>query len=385
MKSALFLQSAVQDPYRIYNEMLITHPVFYDDSNKLWAVYSYEFCKAVLSHPGAHIPLLNTAGLNDYAFAIIGKLPRFKNPPDHTTLRKIATALFHSRKAVCISSLTSELLLRQKGTKEINWVELVAKQLPALSILQSFSFSPADSLFIAERIGCLVNFTLPNKTEDQLKEINTVSREIYNRVEWHISYTNPINSLIDTLVADTNFSKEGIVGMCVSNLIGLLIQSYDAGRGLLSNALYHLLLNKTLYGQVFTNKSELSKFVVEILRFDPPVQHTRRRMSENILLGNKEISKEAILLVILAAANRDKKQFVSPNSLDWERKNNADHLTFGFGHHACIASDFVRQLTTESLFYLFNQHPFVTLESTDVEYETFANLRLPKKLLISLT
>jgi hypothetical protein len=60
--------------------MLSTSPVFWDEKNKLWAIYSYADCRRILTDPSAQIPALNNRNLNEYALLISGKLARLNNP-----------------------------------------------------------------------------------------------------------------------------------------------------------------------------------------------------------------------------------------------------------------------------------------------------------------
>jgi cytochrome P450 len=385
MKPVLFLQSEVENPYLIYKEMLLANPVYRDDANNIWAVYSYENCKSVLNNPLALIPPMNNAGLNEYALAIAGKLARFSNPPYHAIAKQTALAIFQSMKHVPVSEILNELLHHNTDKGKINWVDAVCKQLPVRSILKGFDFTQNDCEFITGCIGQLVKIMQPNKTEAQVKGINDVSQKIYNIVEKHISNSDSLNAVIDNLAANTKCTNEEILSLCISNLTGLMTQTYDACRGLLSNGLLHYLNNKNLYRYIINDKDQLKKFVIETLRYDPPVHNTRRVAAENILLNNTEIKKGEMILVVLAAANRDEQYFANANTFDIERSNNAAHLTFGAGPHACIASHFATQIATEILFWLFNKYPNSNLLSANIEYEAIVNGRLPKSIIISLT
>jgi cytochrome P450 len=385
MKSVLFLQSEVENPYSVYEEMLLANPIYRDDANNIWAVYSYENCKAVLNNPAALIPPMNNSGLNEYAITIAGKLTRFSNPPHHAVTKKIAMAVFQSMKPVSISEILKVLLHDNTNDGKINWVDAVCKQLPVLSILKGFAFSQTDCEFIIGSIGQLIKIMQPSKTEEQVKGINDVSEKVYGIVEEHICNSNSLSTIMNSIVTDTNYTKQEILSLCVSNLTGLMMQSYDASRGLLSNSLLQYLNNKKLYQHISNDKEQLNKFIIETIRYDPPVHNTRRVAAENILLNNIEIKEGEIILVVLAAANRDEQHFANANIFDIERNNNAEYLTFGAGAHACVASHFATQMVTETLFCLLTSYSNINLLSADIEYEPIINGRLPKSIIISLT
>jgi len=81
-----FLQSGVEAPFKLYETMLSANPVYWDNENKLWAIYSYENCKAILSNTSAHIPAINLNnkdGLNEYALLMTDQFVRLSNGIQH--------------------------------------------------------------------------------------------------------------------------------------------------------------------------------------------------------------------------------------------------------------------------------------------------------------
>src|SRR5258705_11818923 len=103
MIPTLFLQSEMQKPYELYETMLREHPVYWDSINKLWAIYSYEDCKALLCNSLAHIPAPghnSKDGLNEHALLITGKLARLSNGVQHEMAKQIAVLLFDNMKTI---------------------------------------------------------------------------------------------------------------------------------------------------------------------------------------------------------------------------------------------------------------------------------------------
>src|SRR5439155_17077029 len=105
MIPVLFLHSAVQDPYQVYQAMLAQNPIYRDESNRLWAVYLYEACKAILHNENALIPVVNPQnkdGLNEFAMLISGQLVRLSNSMEHSVNRQVALHLYNKMKTVVI-------------------------------------------------------------------------------------------------------------------------------------------------------------------------------------------------------------------------------------------------------------------------------------------
>ena len=384
MVPALFLQSDVTDPYALYSKQLAEHPVYRDEESGVWAVYSYALCRQLLAADAGMIPPVATEGLNEYALAITGRLVRLSNGPGHAVARQSAMLLFQSRLPVSTRDILPGLLPRQPGGLEIDWVESVGKKLPVLHLLAGFAISREDGLFIAGHMDTLVKLMAPVKTDAQVAAVNALSAEIYTRLERHIRNNAVLMEVVGAVVAGCGISEEEGLALCISNLAGLLVQSYDACRGILSNALLHFLRNPGLAPLKDRNMDYWLQAVTEVFRFDPPVHHTRRVAGEDIGAGYGIIKKGQTILLVLAAANRDAGQFANPDKYNPARPNNSTHLGFGFGAHMCAAKAFSTQLATEALQYLFEQYSSVRLLKEAIAYEPLANLRIPKRMAISL-
>jgi cytochrome P450 len=382
MNSTLFLQSDVSDPYLVYKKILQNNPVYWDDTNKIWAIYSYEDCVSILKNPKAEIPSINANNeqkLNKKALEILNNLTRLSNGIQHEVSKEIAMLLFSKMKSVDINSIISNLIKSNFSENKIDWVNSVCKKLPVLVVLKSFGFKEKDSEFISNQIESLVKIMLPQKTEIQIKSINEISSAIFSIVEKQLSLLNFYESLSFKISKPNSLSLDEIKTISISNLIGLFIQSFDAGRGILSNSLFQVLNHKT-----FSSKTEIEKSVIETLRFDPPIHNTRRIATEDIIIGESLIKKSDSILIVFASANRDSEKFENPINFDIDRSNNNENLTFGIGGHMCLAKHFSIQLATDALWFLFDNYKTIQLLENNIQYEPMINARLPKTIWISL-
>ncbi|MFQ6603483.1 cytochrome P450 [Flavobacterium sp. C3NV] len=380
MTSTLFLLSNVQDPYSIYKSMMDKNPIHWDDENKTWAIYSYEYCIEVLKNPNAFIPAINLNNepqLNKHAVDILTNLTRLSNGIEHTINREIASLLFSNLQSVGINTIVSQLIKNDLIENKIDWINAVCKKLPVLVVLKSFGFTDNDCEFVLNKIETLVKIMLPNKTEEQVKLINEITEEIFSMVEKQLSRLDFYNPLLNKISESEVLSLDEIKIKTISNLIGLMIQSYDAGRGILSNSLLQIIKHKT-----FADRTTIEKSVIETLRFDPPIHNTRRIANADIALGETIIKKGEKIFIVIAAANRDSEKFENESNFDIERFNNNENLTFGIGGHQCLAKYFSINLATEVLWFLFNEYKTVTLLDNNIEYEPMINARLPKSIWI---
>ena len=359
MSSTLFLQSEVVDPYSVYKLALDKNPVYWDETNKIWDIYSYEFCVQILKNSQAEIPIINPNNeqkLNELSLEILTTLTRLSNGIQHEISKEIAILLFSNLKSVDQNQIIEELFQNNVVENKIEWINSICKKLPILVLLKSFGFEEKDCNFISMAIEPFSKIVLPKKTEEQVQSINETSEKMFSIVEKHLSALPFYKSLLIKISDQYNLSTEKIISMTVSNFIGLCIQSFDACRGILSNSLLQIIQNKSL-----SDKIQIEKLVLETLRFDPPIHNTRRIAAQDFYIGESLIKKDDSILVVLASANRDANKFENAINFDMERINNAENLTFGIGGHMCLAKYFSINLGTEALFYLANQYKTITL------------------------
>lgn len=265
MVNVLFRQSEVEDPYAFYAQMVSEQPIYFDSANKIWAVYSYTACQRMLKAEFAYIPDPNQAvkaQLSASARLIAEHVIRLQNPPQHGITRPVVLPLFEQVRPVNTPALLDAIFANQECS--FDWVTVIAKRLPTQALLVSFGFVPETAERLLSLLDVLVKIMLSGKSEDMLQIVNSAADEAYPLVEQHIIRTPNLWSLVE------NESKhEAVLQVMTANLIGLLIQSYDAGRGILSNTLLQ-------YSRQAKSGSGYNNLVVETLRYDPPVHNTRR-------------------------------------------------------------------------------------------------------------
>lgn len=366
MENVLFLQSEVSDPYSLYEIMLHDRPVHYDPLNKLWAIYSFADCHSILNSSTAIIPKSKHLFSNesDEVKYIIHHLARLSNPPIHTAARKATASLMMRWKKPDTASLLHYLIGEPRKPCHIDWVQEVCKKLPALALLKGFNFSSPEIEVILPQIESLTMMMMPSRSVQQNTALNEAVATI-------------IKSIDSFVLRNFNMTGAEELNLYSANLIGLLIQSYDAGRGLLSNALLQLVKSNRPSGM---NIEEIDRVVKETLRYDPAVHNTRRTLTEAMTIQGQPIPAGENLLLVLAAANRDPKQFKDSATFNPLRSENIPYLTYGAGIHHCMAEHFSIHLTTTALHYLFTKYDLIQLEEQQIHYEPKVNVRLPVRI-----
>ncbi len=369
MNSNTILNWDNTDHKEIYIRQLKNDPLYWNEDLNCWVTYSYNFCKAILLNNDAQIPglaLENDSLLNDKAKLLIKKLTRLRNNEQHHDARQAALLIYQNMKSVSVAKLLENLLSNVK-TNEFDWVATVCKQLPLLIILKGLGFDDDDCVFVTDHIPFLVKIMSPNKTESDVIAINRVINKFY--------------AISEKYIHSVNEDEDKVTELFVCNLIGLFIQCYDVGRGILTNTLLNLV---HYYHNQKPHLTDIKKMVIETLRFDPPVHNTRRIAINDILIGGELIKAGQSILIVMAAANLDQSIFKDPELYNPARNNNDQHLTFGIGAHNCLAKHLTIDMAAETCSFLIEKYRHISIPQQELKYEPQLNVRLVKELMINL-
>ena len=356
-------------PTAIYLKQLKEQPLYHDSNLKMWVACSYGYCKALLLDENAHVPepfIDDNGPMNNEMKLLLRNLARISNDRKHQASRGAAMSIYDSISKVNVSDVLGQLLKGINTNDGFDWVEVVGKQLPILVILKGLGFNDEDKAYIITKLAALVSVMAPSKTVEDIETLNPVISKFY--------------AIAERYALVNGFSTDALM---ISNLLGLFIQCYDAGRGLLCNVLLTLSrFNNRELGK--TDNEFYNKLVTETLRRYPPVHNTRRVAVKDISLGGETIKAEETVLIVLAAANLDSRIFTNPEKFDLQRDNNDDNLTFGLGSHNCIAKYLSIGMATDTCSFLVDNYSVITILQKEFAYESQLNVRLMKQLMVSL-
>jgi cytochrome P450 len=113
--------------------------------------------------------------------------------------------------------------------------------------------------------------------------------------------------------------------------IAVMVQAYDATATLIGNAL--AAARATRVG------TTVDGLLAETLRFDPPARVMRRVCVASSAVGALTVDTGTLIMVDIAAANRDPAVFAAPDDLDPARTDVERHLAFGTGIRPCPGRD----------------------------------------------
>jgi cytochrome P450 len=127
-----------------------------------------------------------------------------------------------------------------------------------------------------------------------------------------------------------------------ANAAILLFGGIETTEGMIATLLFHLLGDASLRDAVADDRSLLPAAVEESLRLEPAAAVVDRYTTRETELGGAAIPERALVVVSLAAANRDPAAYDDPDAFRLDRPPGRSNLAFAAGPHVCLGMHLAR-------------------------------------------
>jgi len=369
------------DPYPFYARLRAEEPVcpvMLPDKRTAWIVTRYDDAVAVLKDERFAKDRFKTLTPEQIAKQPwIPKMfmPLVRNmldldPPDHTRLRALVHKAFTPRLVEemreRVQTLTDELLDAVEARGRMDLIRDYAVPLPTTIIAQMLGVDPADRHRFHRWTSAIVSSTnsrwgmlliLPKG----IAFLRFIRRLIKAR------RADPRDDLTTALVqaeeAGEKLSEDELVAM----IFVLLVAGHETTVNLIGNGMLALLEHTDQLEKLRNDPALIKSAVEELLRYASPVETgTERFAREDVTIGSVTIPRGALVLVALASADRDERQFENPDTLDIKRES-SKHLAFGQGVHYCLGAPLARLEGQIAISTLIRRFPELRLEVAPAE------------------
>lgn len=138
----------------------------------------------------------------------------------------------------------------------------------------------------------------------------------------------------------------------MSNTAVLLFGGIETTEGMIANLFLHLLADPELLAAVRDTPELLDAAIEESLRMEPAAATVDRYATRDVTIGGVEIRRGDLVVVSLAAANRDPAVFTDPDRFDPRRHDLRKQLAFAQGPHVCVGLHLARLQTRSAALQL---------------------------------
>lgn len=307
-------------------------------------------------------------------------------PPDHTRYRKTVSAVFTSRAVAALRdrveqtafSLLDELALEtgpSGGSRVVDIVGRYCSQLPVAIISDILGVPERDRgrvLEFGEAAAPSLDVGLPWRQYRRVQE-GLASFNLWLAGHLGQLRRNPGYDLMSQLIqagesgsAETYLDENELYA--IAGLV--LAAGFETTVNLLGNGI-RMLLDSPEQLDTLRRRPELWPTAVEeILRLESPVQLTARMALNDVDIAGTRINRDEVVVVYLAAANRDPAVFANPHHFDIERSNAGKHLAFSGGRHFCLGAALARAEGEVGLRAFFERFPEVRAAGAGTRRDT---------------
>jgi cytochrome P450 len=340
------------DPYRFYHLLREAEPVH--RSLGMWVLTRYADVLKVLRDRTFLVGLtprqierqadkLGVVG-HDPFLTLARQSIVFTDNPYHTHLRRIVGQAFTPQRLETFDPIIEQeldkLLDELKEHDEFDAISAFATQLPLRVLCRKLGVEPSMWSTIAawtKGLRFLLEPSLLKRSDFARVQEILNDYEHYLRALIASRRADPGDDMISEWIAagtDEDFLTE-------DELIHAFMLSFIAGhetsKGLIGNGLAALVDHPDQMDILRANPELMNGAVLEVMRWNAPLQQTKRWATEPAVVGDMKIEPGDIMLLCLGAANRDPEQFPDPDRFDVTRKTHT-HLGFGFGMHICLGA-----------------------------------------------
>jgi cytochrome P450 len=283
----------------------------------------------------------------------------FRDPPDHTRLRRLVGAAFTPRQAerlrASIAHLVDQTLdaLADAGAdgSPVDLQALLATRLPIAVIGSLVGVPPGDWVSLRPAMSALLKVVEIGISQQEWEEADRGALELRDYFSGLVAdrRTSPRDDLASTLVAAHDATAagrgpddDGLTGdELLQTLTFLFMAGVDTMTNLLTNGTSALLAHPEQAARLRSDPALAPHAVEEVLRYDPPVQFLGRVAAADTHLGGAQLTPGDLVMAMLGAANRDPARFTAPAVFDIARTGTTV-LSFGGGIHFCLGAPLAR-------------------------------------------
>jgi cytochrome P450 len=357
-----------RDPYPTYARLREESPVHYSEEHNFWFISRYADVTAVL-RDWRHFSSAFGVDIDDTGSHFGEGNFLEEDPPLHDVHRNVirkefTPAQLRQQLEATIRTEAGRLLDEIEGHNSVDFARDFAWKLAITVASALLGLRPGDrdelrdlAFVFAEREAGLAR--VPDKAivgADRLREYLAEMLRERRRA--------PGNDVL-SLIANAELA-EGPIGPAA---LGLTFILYDAAvetsASSITNGLWLLSRHPDQRRWLATHPEHIGAAFEEIVRYESPVQSTKRRVLADVVVGGVEIPAGASVVLLLGAANRDERRFPGAEAFDVRREAQRN-LAFGEGIHHCIGAPVARLEGPLALAEVLRRDPEYVLEGAPV-------------------
>jgi cytochrome P450 len=393
-----------ENPYAQYRAVREQDPVHLSPIGA-WALFRYEDVFRVLRDPHlsveerhANLPPPSyppdLQALVDSREERGTKIMLNLDPPDHHRLRRLVSKVFTPRMIEGLRPRVQELVdtdldaVAARGTGEMDLIADLAFPLPFTIISEMLGIpDDVDRIQMREWSGAIVKTFDPILTPEDVRAMLVASDGFWDLTHELIAWKrkHPGDDLLTGLIAAEDEGDRLTEEELAEQLLLLYVAGHETTVNLIGNGTLALLRHRDQLELLQRDPAVELTMADELLRYDSPVQMSRRITLAEYEIGGRTIEPGTMLMTALGSANRDPEKWgPTADDLDLRRADANQHVSFGGGFHSCLGAHLARLEGQEAITRLVRRFPDLELATDTLEYNGRIVLRGLTRLPLSI-
>ena len=220
-----------------------------------------------------------------------------------------------------------------------NWVDRVSIELTTqmLATLFDFPFEDRSKLTRWSDVATGGPETGIVESEEQRQEELLECLAYFTNL-WEERAKQGLSNYLISMLAHGEATQDMSPQEYLGNLILLIVGGNDTTRNSMTGGVLALNQNPGEYAKLRNNPTVIPSMVSEIIRWQTPLAHMRRKATKDYVLGGKTIKAGEKVVMWYISGNRDERAIDKPNEFIIDRDRARQHLSFGFGIHRCMGN-----------------------------------------------
>jgi cytochrome P450 len=300
--------------------------------------------------------------------------------PRHTKLRGLVSSAFTPRQVARVEDgirvNARKIVAEAAPTGGGDFVELVAKRLPLVTISDMIGVPPADRERVVAAADLLVTTSDPEAFGDR-PPIEVVGEALWTLTSFATELAaererRPADDLMTALVQAEVDGERLTHAEIAAFFVLLSVAGNDTTRHTTSHAMRALSVNPDQRAVLMEDLDErLPVAVEEFVRWASPVMTFRRTTTREVEVHGQRLPAGEKVVLFYNSANRDEQAFADPWRFDVTREPNR-HLGFGGGGpHYCLGASLARTQLRSIFGELMRVLPDIEVEEPELLRSAF--------------
>lgn len=269
------------------------------------------------------------------------------DPPVQTKFRQALAAPFLKGNIRKLEELITQITrarlaeLLPRGRFDLN-MEL-ASHVSASVVMHVMGMNLGDPVGIAEKIGQLVarDPDRPGMTPAGAVAREELHAKLRAEVARRRAGVGPDSFVIDALIHGDMIGRPLTDAEIAVDLMSLLVGGTETLPKIFAGGLLELSRHPHQLAEVAADPANATPAFEEMLRYNAPAQWFGRTVKQPVTLGGVDLEPGQRVILLLASANRDDREFGDGDAFRWNRKARR-MISFGVGPHFCIGIHLAR-------------------------------------------